>query len=514
MRRTSPIGPSRFSNHGWLHARGRSFRILLASTLLALAVSTIMAVGSLSPAAASVGSVATTRSVVPNAGGAGVQQEDTSSRLNSISCTGSSFCMAVGGYSECNYYCLYGEHTTYPTLAEVWNGTMWSIVPSPGTAAGGLSDVSCTSSTFCMAVGESGPNTLAENWDGTAWSIVASPNANNENSLSSVSCSSPTSCEALGEDSVTLEPPDMGLAESWDGTSWSIVPSVLTGGSVSCTSPTFCMGAGTTFLGGNTNVTYADTDAAVWDGSAWSTIPSPDPDPNTDIFGSVSCTSSTSCIAAGTQGDAFYSSEQTLIESWDGMNWTEDPELPNTGIARVTCLSSPVYCMLVSFGNSSETFDGSNWATIPSPEIGNIRAPSCYSPSDCTAVGSDYGGTIVSSWDGATWTVVPSPNAEAITITASLPSGTVGQAYSGTLSASGGDPPYHLEVVKGEGSLPAGLKLNKATGTISGTPKGASVGTSTFTIQVTDKETKKVGKAPRIQDTATATYSITIAPAG
>ena len=353
-----------------------------------------------------------------------------------------------------------------------------------------------------------------KDWNGTTWSIVASPDANTENSLSSVSCSSPTSCEALGVDSASLESGETGLAESWDGTTWSIVPSVFpSSAQLSCTGPTFCMGTGTDITAANTEVTYANTVAAVWDGTAWALIPSPDPDPHTDILGGVSCTSSTACIAAGTQGDAYYGTEQTLIETWDGTNWTEDPEIADTGIEGVTCAASPVYCMLISFGGSSETFDGSSWATIPSPDIGNIRAPSCIGASDCVAVGSDYGGTIVSSCTGATWTVLPSPDAEAIGITASLPSGTVGQAYSGTLSASGGDPPYHLEVVKGKGSLPKGLELDKVTGTISGTPAHSSVGSSEFTIQVTDKETKKDGQAPRIQNVATATYSITVAPA-
>ena len=65
--------------------------------------------------------------------------------------------------------------------------------------------------------------------------------------------------------------------------------------------------------------------------------------------------------------------------------------------------------------------------------------------------------------------------------TSSLPGGTVNVAYSQTLSATSGTPPYSWSVTSG--SLPAGLTLSSG-GTISGTPTAS--GTSTFTVQVTD----------------------------
>ena len=64
------------------------------------------------------------------------------------------------------------------------------------------------------------------------------------------------------------------------------------------------------------------------------------------------------------------------------------------------------------------------------------------------------------------------------------PSGTVGVSYSHDLVASGGTPPYTFAITAG--SLPNGLSLNTATGTISGTPTVA--GTSPFTAQVTDAD--------------------------
>jgi hypothetical protein len=64
---------------------------------------------------------------------------------------------------------------------------------------------------------------------------------------------------------------------------------------------------------------------------------------------------------------------------------------------------------------------------------------------------------------------------------ASLPDATYGAAYSQALQAIGGTPPYSWSV--SSGALPAGLSLS-AGGQITGSP--TSVGTSSFTIQVTD----------------------------
>ncbi len=66
--------------------------------------------------------------------------------------------------------------------------------------------------------------------------------------------------------------------------------------------------------------------------------------------------------------------------------------------------------------------------------------------------------------------------------TTSLAAGTVGQSYSQTLSASGGQTPYTWSVASG--SLPPGLSLNSATGAVTGTPTAA--GTYGFVAQVTD----------------------------
>ena len=68
--------------------------------------------------------------------------------------------------------------------------------------------------------------------------------------------------------------------------------------------------------------------------------------------------------------------------------------------------------------------------------------------------------------------------------TSPFPAATLGTAYSQAASASGGLQPYAWSKVAG--SLPPGLNLDLASGTISGTP--TATGTFVFTLQVSDAE--------------------------
>jgi len=97
---------------------------------------------------------------------------------------------------------------------------------------------------------------------------------------------------------------------------------------------------------------------------------------------------------------------------------------------------------------------------------------------------------------------VGQPATLAIT-TATLPGAALGVVYSATLQASGGVPSYTWSVTAG--SLPAGLSLSGA-GVISGTPTGA-LGTSNFTVQVTDSQTPTP-----VSTTANLSITVSTAP--
>jgi hypothetical protein len=73
----------------------------------------------------------------------------------------------------------------------------------------------------------------------------------------------------------------------------------------------------------------------------------------------------------------------------------------------------------------------------------------------------------------------------ALTVSASLVSGTANIAYSSQMSATGGTSPYTWSIPTANGNaLPAGLTLAATTGIISGTP--TTSGTFSFTVAVTD----------------------------
>jgi len=88
-------------------------------------------------------------------------------------------------------------------------------------------------------------------------------------------------------------------------------------------------------------------------------------------------------------------------------------------------------------------------------------------------------------------------NVPAITTT-SLPSATVGTAYSSGLSASGGTPGYTWNITSGQ--LPVGLTLATSSGAISGTPTAS--GTFSFGVTVSDSG------SPAQSATATLTMSV------
>jgi hypothetical protein len=91
------------------------------------------------------------------------------------------------------------------TLAERWNGTTWTVQPTPSLANSSLRSVSCSSDTACTAVGyykDAGAvtRTLAERWNGTSWTIQPSADSSNgqDSYLFGVSCTSATACMAVG----------------------------------------------------------------------------------------------------------------------------------------------------------------------------------------------------------------------------------------------------------------------------------------------------------------------------
>jgi hypothetical protein len=96
-------------------------------------------------------------------------------------------------------------------------------------------------------------------------------------------------------------------------------------------------------------------------------------------------------------------------------------------------------------------------------------------------------------------------NPAALTLTNTLPNGTVGVVYSAPIDAAGGTTPYTCSI--SSGSLPAGLTLSGCT--VAGTPTAA--GSSTVTVTVTDASnpTKTVSQSETITINPSGTLSLT-----
>src|ERR1019366_4349861 len=133
------------------------------------------------------------------------------------------------------------------------------------------------------------------------------------------------------------------------------------------------------------------------------------------------------------------------------------------------------------------------------PSTGAITGtPTTYGTFNFTAQVVDSRGNAAGTTT-ANCSIVISP--PPITLACATATGQVGVAYSSSLVATGGAPPYTFSIITG--SLPAGLTLNSSTGAITGTPTTA--GTFNFTAQVVDSTGKAAG-------TTTANCSIVIAP--
>lgn len=131
--------------------------------------------------------------------------------LTSVSCRSKTFCMAAGGWGRevLGKEVIQAGSMTYNKTEKKWTAIE---AEEPATAENGdFYAIACTSTTFCMAVGNwkenpelktGGPTRiLADIWNGTKWTVSLSsgPASINEGTLRGVSCPSAEECEAVGD---------------------------------------------------------------------------------------------------------------------------------------------------------------------------------------------------------------------------------------------------------------------------------------------------------------------------
>jgi hypothetical protein len=283
--------------------------------------------------------------------------------INTVACHTSSSCEAVGAYFTASH--------VKRTMAQSWNGTSWATQSTPNNGAGDndLIGVACATITSCKAVGyfvngSSVDRTVAESWNGTTWTLIPSAdNGSNTNTLQDVSCVSSTNCKAVGY-YINASSVQKTLIESWNGSTWSLMtsPNVGTGTNylrrVSCFSASSCKAVGD-YQSGTITKTLVES----WNGSTWSVMSSPNIGAGNNILYGVSCFAATSCKAVGNYDNAS-NLEQTLAESWNGSSWTVVSS-PNAPSRRP------------SLSRTAETSRGPDWYSIGSeqPLLRSDRSP-------------------------------------------------------------------------------------------------------------------------------------------
>ena len=349
------------------------------------------------------------------------------SNLYDVSCPSLSECVAVG-----RYFHVLGEVAGLPSgnnyaQIERWNGSEWAIEPIelPAEPAKGVSSslvaVSCTSASFCMAVGDSTSGAFAERWDGSEWSLASLSLPSNAE-LHDVTCLSSEWCVAVGETPGLTGGTVVG---EWNGSEWAAVESPdlpetqdrLKG--VSCLSPNSCVAVGSSGLESSYS---AETLIETWDGSSWEIQSSPNLPEVGNRLMDVSCTSASDCIAVGgtyyeveaeQEWEAAELRSGPLAVRWDGEEWSLDS--PGRPLSGISCTAADS-CFGVGEGDRlaiepfepekpeygpqpravAEYWNGEQWSGLgpvlfPAiAENATLEDVSCM-PKACTAVGSLLG---------------------------------------------------------------------------------------------------------------------------
>lgn len=309
---------------------------------------------------------------------------------------------------------LYSGNGRGRTLALHWNGVEWTHVPSPspGTETSYFYGISAISSNDVWAVGHA-HNTgdawwsLTAHWDGAQWTVLPTPDPEPDpyprvDYLYGVAAISTNDVWAVGY-YLNIYGYRRTLIYHWNGVQWSIVPSPNVGSfsngleAVSAVSANDVWAVGYTDGGGGTLTMH-------WDGVEWSVVPSPSP-PDAHGVGlrGVAAIAGNDVWAVGG-----YSSAPgvggTVIEHWDGVQWS----IVSSPDADMMVNTRQLYAVSASASNDVwavgyyccgpdglttliEHWDGVQWTVVPSPNRGTnnnyLRAVAATSTNDVRAVG-------------------------------------------------------------------------------------------------------------------------------
>lgn len=211
---------------------------------------------------------------------------------------------------------------------------------------------------------------------------------------------------------------------------WQVVPSPNVGTSNNNLYAVSAVAPNDVWAVGYTVNFYYQTLIEHWNGTAWSIVPSPNLGSEDSILEAVTALSANDVWAVGYSTYNGNTQSLTLIEHWDGTNWSiissPSPGSINVYLAGVAASSSTDIWAVGTFNFANrpqhtlvEHWDGTQWSVVqsPSPRLGSdtLNAVTVVSPTNVWAVGyinsqSGIGSTLIEHWNGTQWRVVTSPN--------------------------------------------------------------------------------------------------------
>jgi hypothetical protein len=304
-----------------------------------------------------------------------------------------------------------------PAVAYHWNGTSWSLTPTPNLGEyGALDGVSASGAADAWAVGftmirRHDYGTLIEHWNGSAWAVSSVDAITGFAArLTGVADLSPTNVWAVGEGA------SGGLIEQWNGTAWNAItlpdPSftAASGNAISADSASDIWVVGST-ISAATGASLPE--ALHYNGSAWKVVAVPEPNQSSGTLQAVTALSPTNAWAVGeATGAGSAIGGSTLTEHWNGTAWSVVPSptpgaYPSlTGVAARS--ASDVYAVgtnLPSVNGGPEQamilrWNGSAWSVDSSGAFGGEPAAAATFPGAsnewAVGVGSNDQGLVLS----------------------------------------------------------------------------------------------------------------------
>lgn len=333
---------------------------------------------------------------------------------------------------------------------------MWRIVNSawvPSVYAAHFEGVSAVAANDVWVVGynyhpseegsASSSRTLVQHWNGTEWSLVPSPNGPEGNGeLHAVHALASNDAWAVGHYWTGWPfPQRRSLIQHWNGTQWAVVPSPTDSWNVENTLADVTALSSTEVwaVGHTTSASHSpETLVLRWNGQVWTRVPSPNITPAASYFNylqSVSASASNDIWAVGYYHDSGYYNYRGLLLHWNGTQWSLVPgpnvvgqnnESTNHTLWGVEVVSpTDVWAVGgISFGGSLiQHWNGTQWSVVSNPggngnDYDLLVDVAAVSANDVWAVGYSQPAfepitTLVQHWNGSAWSTVPSPNVAA-----------------------------------------------------------------------------------------------------